>query len=292
MSESKKFASRVLSAEEAAHLPAYDLMGQDKSAHGALKELNQIRRLYSQMVAGCFSRLFNGLSCQVEHSLFHSRFLTPPAGAERLLWVQAENQAGWQAWIAIEARQLFKLAILFFGGALRESDGQTLPSSLSETEQRLLLRLCQHQLDILCDLLDEDELRWRLDLVAEESLPSQGMWLGSDCTLLLGEHDSQFMLWWPMREPEAAALTDAEEQEGLNSQLHTALPAVPVRLRVVLSEFSMTLGELQTLQVGDVLALDMPELVPAAIGNQACLSGRMAESKGVLVYQVAAVNQI
>lgn len=291
MSESKRYASRVLSAEEGATLPGYDLLGQDKAAHGASRELNQQRRLYSQMVAGCFSRLFNGLSCQVEYSVFSGRPLAPLPESERLLWVQAENQFGWQAWLAIEARQLFKLAILFFGGALRETDGQTLPASLSETEQRLLLRLCQHQLDILCDVLGEVELRWSLNLVAEESLPTQGVWLGSEGTLLLGEHDSQFMLWWPMRESEPQAEGDGGEQ-GLAGRLQAALPAVPVRLRVVLSELDMTLGELQTLQVGDVLALDMPELVPAMIGSRPCFSGRMAESNGVLVYQVAAVNQI
>ena len=292
MSECKRYASRVLSAEEGATLPGYDLLGQDKAAHGASRELNQQRRLYSQMVAGCFSRLFNGLSCQVEYSVFNSRSLSPLPESERLLWVQADNQFGWQAWLAIEARQLFKLAILFFGGSLRESDGQTLPASLSETEQRLLLRLCQHQLDILCDLLGESELRWTLNLAAEESLPTQGAWLGSEGTLLLGEHDSQFMLWWPMLESDPQASAEGSVEQGLSGRLHAALPAVPVRLRVVLSELGMTLGELQTLQVGDVLALDIPELVPALIGSRACFSGRMAESNGVLVYQVAAVNQI
>ena len=60
---------------------------------------------------------------------------------------------------------------------------------------------------------------------------------------------------------------------------------------MVLSEFSVRLAELQQLQVGDVLPLELLELAPALIGNHSCLLGQVAENNGALVYRVAAVEQ-
>lgn len=73
------------------------------------------------------------------------------------------------------------------------------------------------------------------------------------------------------------------------AQLEEALIQVPVRLRVVMGQMSMTLADLECLKVGDVLSLDLPEVVPALIGQRPCFNGRIAEHKGSLVYQVATV---
>ncbi|MGL4754569.1 MAG: FliM/FliN family flagellar motor switch protein [Aeromonadaceae bacterium] len=288
MPESKRRNQRVWPAVEASALPVYDLLGQERLAHDALNQLNQSRRLLSQMVAGCFSRLFNGLSCQMDYAPFHTRLMSEVASDGQLLWVQATNQHGRQAWLAISAPHLYRLAILFFGGSPLQQDQTINVKAATETEQRLLLRLAQHQLDILSDLLGEPEDRWELNLVGSEALPFSQIWLCSEGTLLLGEHDSQFWIWWPFASKEMLAL-DGPAPASLGEQMCAALPAVPVRLRVVLSEFTLSLGELQQLQTGDLLPLEMAEPAPALIGHQSCFTGRLAERNGALVYQVASL---
>ena len=62
-----------------------------------------------------------------------------------------------------------------------------------------------------------------------------------------------------------------------------------MRLRVILSEFTLSLGELQQLQAGDLLPLEMAEPAPALLGHQSCFTGRLAERNGALVYQVASL---
>lgn len=289
MSDSNHQGLRVVGAEIGKTLPAYDFLGQERLAHDILSKLNLQRRVWSQLVAGCFSRLFNGSSCQVDYSPFQVRNLAEQAERADWLWVQAESSSGQQAWLAIEARQLFQLAILFFGGSLLEADSRATDRPLSETEQRLLLRLSQHQLDILSDLLEEPETVWELNLVGREALPNHGLWSCSESTLLLGEHDSQILFWWPVVPAETPALPSPDS--SLQERMQAVLPSVPLRLRVVLSEFSVRLAELQQLQVGDVLPLELLELAPALIGNHSCLLGQVAENNGALVYRVAAVEQ-
>ncbi len=289
MPESKRRSQRVWSAEAASGLPVYDLLGQERQAHDALNLLNQSRRLWSQMVAGCFSRLFNGVSCQMDYAPFHIRMLSEVAEQRHLVWVQALNQRGHQAWLSIQAGQLYRLAILFFGGSPLQQDQAVTARTATETEQRLLLRLAQHQIDILSDFLGEPDDRWQLTLVGSEALPLQSAWLCSEGTLLLGEHDSQFSIWWPFGAKEPLAL-DGPAPVRVGEQLCAALPAVPVRLRVILSEFTLSLGELQQLQAGDLLPLEMAEPAPALVGHQSCFTGRLAERNGALVYQVASLT--
>ncbi len=91
-------------------------------------------------------------------------------------------------------------------------------------------------------------------------------------------------------------LLPPEETTGITApraapqaQLTQTLTNVPVHLRVVMGQMTMTLAELQCLKEGDVLSLDFPEVVPALIGHRPCFNGRIAEHKGTLVYQVASV---
>ncbi|MGL4205197.1 MAG: FliM/FliN family flagellar motor switch protein [Aeromonadaceae bacterium] len=288
MSESYKCSGKVLSAAEAAAIPTYDLLGQGREAADALRTLNQLRRGVSQAVTGCFSHLFNGYGCQLEYGPFAAG-LPQIAGGEEWLWVCADSNQGVQALLCMPPRVLYRLAILFFGGALYERDGAQPLRPLSETELRLLLRLTQHQLDILSELTGEGTTEWRLNLVAAETLPAEGSWVSSEVTLLLGEHDAQWHLCWPVTPKERLALPNPGE--SLGQRLHQALPQVPVRMRILLSEFTLRLGELQGLAEGDILPLELNEQLPALIGSQPCFTGRMAEHNRGLVYQIDAINQ-
>lgn len=288
LSESNKRSGKVLCAVEAATIPTHDLLGQGRLAADSLRELNGLRRGLSQAVTGCFSRLFNGYSCQLEYGAFVAGLPPMPESDERL-WVCAESNHGTQALLAVAPRELYRLAILFFGGALYERDGMAPVRPLSETEQRLLLRLTQHQLDILSELSGEASTEWSLNLVAAEALPRDSLWVSSEVTLLLGEHDTQWHLCWPVSQNERLALPNPGET--LSARLNHALPHVPVRMRIILSEFSLRLGDLQGVAEGDILPLELNEQLPALIGTQPCFSGRMAEHNRGLVYQIDAINQ-
>lgn len=129
------------------------------------------------------------------------------------------------------------------------------------------------------------DLGWQLTPVPADVLPVGPALWSSQATLSLGEHNHQWRLWWLQAETEAQ-LTD---QRPVRGELEQAMTHLPVQLRVVMGQMAMTLADLETLQVGDVLALDMPDLVPALIGSRPCFNGRIAEQKGSLVYQVTAV---
>lgn len=102
--------------------------------------------------------------------------------------------------------------------------------------------------------------------------------------MMVGEHASQWFLWWPCTPEEAE--TPALE---LSATLEQALTSVPFRLRVVMQQWAMNLAEVSELQVGDVLPLEMSEPVVAAIGPRGCFRGQVAEHQGHLVFQVTDV---
>lgn len=66
-------------------------------------------------------------------------------------------------------------------------------------------------------------------------------------------HDWQFWL-----APPEEALSIGAGHPVQKAQLEQALIRVPVQLRVVMGQMSMTLADLECLKVGDVLSLDCP----------------------------------
>ena len=148
-----------------------------------------------------------------------------------------------------------------------------------------MLRLCQYQVDIWSSCLGLGDLGWQLTLITRDALPQSRLWM-SEASLTVGSFAHGWQLWLVPPPENSGPAAGHELQDGALEQV---LTHVPVRLRVVMGLMSMTLADLECLKVGDVLSLDLPEVVPALIGNRPCFSGRVAEHKGSLVYQVATV---
>ncbi|TFF80047.1 flagellar motor switch protein FliM [Aeromonas taiwanensis] len=231
------------------------------------------------------AQLFNAADCDLGYQDFASAF--PQEQDDHLIWVEARTPLDAQriTYFAIDPAVIYRLAVLFFGGSLQhEGTVAAHGRGLTDTEQRLLLRLCQYQVEIWSACQGQGDLAWQLALTTRDALPASRLWVAQAGMLAGGrQHDWQFWLAPP---EETLSIGGQSVQPA---QLEQALTQVPVRLRVVMGQMSMTLADLECLKVGDVLSLDLPEVVPALIGHRPCFNGRIAEHKGSLVYQVAAV---
>ncbi|MCF3098999.1 flagellar motor switch protein FliM [Aeromonas australiensis] len=231
------------------------------------------------------AQLFNNVECE----LSCDEFVAGRAADvdSQLIWVEAVSQIDHQrkVYFSIAPQVIYRLAVLFFGGTLsHKEEPPVLAKGISDTEQRLLLRLCQYQTDIWCAHQGLGDLQWQLQVVPYDALPGCSMWM-SRIGLQAGNFAHSWQMWLLPQEESPSSANLALPRE----QLEQTLAHVPVRLRIVMGQLSMTLADLECLKVGDVLALELPEVVPALIGNRSCFNGRIAEHKGSLVYQVATV---
>lgn len=279
--------SRLLSAERGRDLPHYDLLGVERANVARLKQLNSQLGSFSLQASGCMAQLFNAADCDLTYQDFSSA--QPQDRDERLIWVEARTPLDAQriAYFSIAPSVIYRLAVLFFGGSLQHKGASAVHGKgLTDTEQRLLLRLCQYQMDIWSACLGQGDLAWQLNLVTRDSVPASRLWV-AEANLIAGgsTHDWQFWLV----PPQETLLSIGKGHRVQAAQLEQALTQVPVCLRVVMGQMSMTLADLECLKVGDVLSLELPEVVLALIGNRPCFNGRIAEHKGSLVYQVATV---
>ncbi|HDZ8832496.1 lateral flagellar motor switch protein LfiM [Aeromonas dhakensis] len=278
--------SRLLCAQRGKTLPHYDLLGVERADQERLKQINAQLGTFSLQAAGCMAQLFNSADCELSYQEFTT--VASPVQDDGLLWVEARSALDVQrvAYFSISPAVIYRLAVLFFGGALRDqSEAPSHGKGLTDTEQRLMLRLCQYQVDIWSSCLGLGDLGWQLTLITRDALPQSRLWM-SAASLTVGSFAHGWQLWLVPPTENSGPAAGHELQDGALEQV---LMHVPVRLRVVMGQMSMTLADLECLKVGDVLSLDLPEVVPALIGNRPCFSGRVAEHKGSLVYQVATV---
>lgn len=278
--------SRLLCAERGKTLPHYDLLGVERADRERLKQVNAQLGTFSLQAAGCMAQLFNSTDCELTYQEFIA--VSSQEHDDGLIWIEARSPLDSQrvAYFSISPSVIYRLAVLFFGGSLR-NQGDTVSHSkgLTDTEQRLVLRLCQYQVDIWSSCLGLGDLEWQLTLITRDALPVSRLWMAA-ATLTVGSFSHGWQLWLVPPAERTSPVAGYTLQDGA---LEQALTHIPTRLRVVMGQLSMTLADLECLKVGDVLSLDLPEVVPALIGNRPCFSGRIAEHKGSLVYQVATV---
>ncbi|WP_167334790.1 lateral flagellar motor switch protein LfiM [Aeromonas finlandensis] len=277
--------SRLLNAERGRTLPHYDLLGCDRVNQARLKQVNSQLSTFFQQAASCMAQLFNSADCELNYGEFASSSLAEVA--ESHIWVEARSPLEPQGavYFSIAPLVIYRLAVLFFGGTLQQKEDPVQSGKgLSDTEQRLLLRLCQYQVDIWSASLGLGDLKWQLHVVPQDSLAAGQLWT-TVATLQAGHCTHQWQMW--LLPPEESISPVIHSLPA--GQLEQVLAHIPVRLRVVMGQLPMTLADLECLQVGDVLSLDLPEVVPALVGSRPCFSGRIAEHKGSLVYQVATV---
>jgi flagellar motor switch protein FliM len=278
--------SRLLCAERGKTLPHYDLLGVERADRERLKQVNAQLGTFSLQAASCMAQLFNSADCELTYQEFIAA--SSPEHDDGLIWVEARSPLDTQrvVYFSLSPSVIYCLAVLFFGGSLR-NQGDTVSHSkgLTDTEQRLVLRLCQYQVDIWSSCLGLGDLEWQLTLITRDALPVSRLWMAA-ATLTVGSFSHGWQLWLVPPTESTGSAAGCTLQDGA---LEQALTHIPARLRVVMGQLSMTLADLECLKVGDVLSLDLPEVVPALIGNRPCFSGRIAEHKGSLVYQVATV---
>ncbi|MGL4504830.1 MAG: lateral flagellar motor switch protein LfiM, partial [Aeromonas sobria] len=260
--------SRLLSAERGRTLPHYDLLGVERVNHARLKQVNGQLSTFSLQAASCMAQLFNSAECELNYGEF--AFSGPAETADAHIWVEARSPLEPQraVYFSIAPLVIYRLAVLFFGGTLQQKEEPVQSGKgLTDTEQRLLLRLCHYQVDIWCACLGLGDLKWQLHVVPRDSIAHRQLWT-TQATLQAGNCTHQWQMWLLPPE-ESISPVSHSLPEG---QLEQALTHVPVRLRVVMGQLSMTLADLECLKVGDVLSLDLPEVVPALIGSRPCFS--------------------
>ena len=286
-------SSAILSAEAGRALPVFDLLGRSRRAGEMAKTLNQLGPALAQRIALGVSGLFNGHGCRLEFAEFTPD--GPPRIAEQAdsdilsCWIVARavgrNWAPAIFWF--DAAAAYRLAVLFFGGTLLASDLKHPSRPLTDAEQRLMLRLFQRHLDGFCEQLGWPGQEWALELVPVEALPRHGEWFSAQINMALADQSTVWQLWWPFwrleAEPEPAV------DETLGPAMQEALPAVPLRLRLVLAQTQMKLEQLTQLKAGDVVPVDWAETALALLGQQPFLRGRVAEHNKGLVFQVTEI---
>ncbi|MFR9720067.1 FliM/FliN family flagellar motor switch protein [Aeromonas diversa] len=276
--------SALIPAELGATLPRYDLFGRERAEQARLNGFNSLFCQVAAPLSASLSQLFNSADCELQLTPFAAN--QQPDAEETRVWLQARAAGASipQAWFAITPATLYRLAILFFGGSLQPGSQVAVQKNPSDSELRLFQRLCRYQMEHLCGALGWGDLGWE---VTPATPPEGDLW-SCEGVLQLGEHRQSWQLWW---RPPVDEEKESTQAHNLADKLHEALPHTPVQLRVVLAQMQMTLAELEGLKVGEVLALDMYESMPALIGHRPCLRGRVAEQGGSLVYQVNAVAE-
>lgn len=149
--------SRLLCAQRGKTLPHYDLLGVERANQGRLKQLNAQLGSFSQQASGCMAQLFNAADCELGYQDFSSAL--PQNRDDTLIWVEARTPLDAQrvAYFSISPTVIYQLAVLFFGGSLQHKGATTAHGrGLTDTEQRLLLRLCQYQIDIWSACLGQE----------------------------------------------------------------------------------------------------------------------------------------
>lgn len=277
--------------DEAAQFPSFSLLQPDLQSQDQLRQLNNQRRVFASICSSCFNQLFNGHACELDFMPFEL------CGAEALLdvveraagagiWLQAESRHPLRgrrqpAMLHIDARLLYRLAILFFGGIPLSPEREQPRRGPTDTEIRLLQRLLQYQLDMLSQLLGLDDERWSVMANSVDLLPDCGQWLRSEATLMVGEHAASWHLYWPL-----VVETPDQPAPALEEAMLQAMPAIPVQLRIRMQQWNMNLADVSQLRVGDVLSLDLAGPLPAYLGQLSWLRGHVAEHQEHLVFQV------
>lgn len=280
---------RIHLDEAAAALPNYDLLGLERSRVLAEEALSEILEPVRQKIEDAGAHLFSDAECRLEMSPF-STLERDDEAHESALWIKAENPDGVMVVMAMDAQGLYQLAELFFGGgAISINANRTnVSQSLTDSEKRLLVRLLSLQLKHIGDRLGIEE-EWRIGRMPRA--PQGDDWLSSNACIFLGEHQASWQLWWPIAKVQPKAVIEEQKIPDLTPELEQAAENIPVQLRIILANTRLTLDQLTRLNEGDVIPVDMPEIVTALAGPQSFVKGKMAERNGHLVLQVSDVYE-
>lgn len=281
--------SLLISPEVGSALPVYDLFGVDRSRQAELQTFNQSLGNVASQIQVCLSQLLDNSDLELSVDPFDMGGVFDGDGQQIWLMARSGTHADAHAYFSINHAHLYSLAMLFFGGAfpnvVAEGSAGKAPS---DSEMRLFQRISNYQLQNMASALGMGDMRWEITSCLPPGTDVLSSLWASQASLEQGENRLSWRIWWKSLGVEEESL---HPNENLAEKLHSSLPKVPVHVRVVLCEMRLTLDELSRMQVGDVVAIDLPSVSAGFIGNRRCFSGRIAEQAGNLVYQISAIEE-
>ena len=268
---------RFLSADAAADCPAYDLTGYQQRRQALTRQLDGLTSSLNNELAAALRQLLNLGSLDV--SVGPWRADAPAQPHNHWLAAIRNGEAEDPVLLAMDNRCLYSLSELFFGGDPAQlSDSQLKDRPLADTERRLVNRIFNALLALVCPALSLDLDDWQsqwLDYPPQTS-SQQALW----SEIRLGNGDAwqvSLACGWPLaldgHHPKGTGEAPADQAERLRHNLQ----AVTVRLKANLASLTLNLEDLAQLREGDILPMELDSLVTASAGSAPCLRGEVCE---------------
>ncbi|EKE73955.1 FliM/FliN family flagellar motor switch protein [Gallaecimonas xiamenensis] len=269
---------RFISGARAEQCPNYDLLGENRKAdylRGRLSAWNL--KLGDALTVHC-RHLFNdnGINVSLTPWLPETQFQAD-------YWLTASCNDNPGVFLGFGSRTLFSLSELFFGGQVSSISDKALSNrTVSDTEERLAQKLFHYLLGgLFAELglsLDGWQSRW-------SNRGPQSTMVTSEIKLATADWQVSWLCCWPL-DLGGEKLPTLPAPEDMDKQLRSAVQTVPVRLKLELARFHLTLGELSDLKAGDILPIELNDKVMAHAGNVVCLGGQVAEQGEQLVLKI------
>lgn len=272
-------ARRFLSAMEGRRYPTFDLTGEQARIETICTALGQLQKLISATLTQEYRGLLNHGSLQVTIDPWQHK--PAPAANHWLAALDVANPAQ-AAYLGFDSRDLFGASEVFFGGDPNYLKDSVLQRALSESEQRLALRLFNALLKTLSPALELNLENWQSRWL---QLPPDGPGLWTELKVSTADWTLRFHCGLPAtlggQQPERRTVDEKQM-----ARLQQNMLGAKIRLRVQLAQLDLNLGELLKLRKGDILGLDLQEMAAAKAGEVTCLKGQVCEQGDRLALRV------
>lgn len=283
----------VFSANDDSGAQPYDLFGEKRQLSECLSKINLKHKDVLKAIEFDCMRLINDHECKLELSRFtaaeindsvekHSESSENPTS---LIYLQATNDLGQQTILAINYTTLYVLTELFLGGQQSRLAKNSKTGEASESELRLLERLLFIHLNTLDSALSVENT-WKTRVI--DTPISNEMKITSCACLSVTDFQALWQIWLPkeMLMVQSSSHLTQIDHEQLLAKLTFAAEAIPTELNIVLAKTQISLAQLTQLKSGDLIPIELPEIVSAYAGNQVIAHGKIVDRAGKLVLQV------
>lgn len=271
-----------LSPEQGANCPVYDLTGSGQRREQLTELLDQLAPTLNTDFAIAMRRLLNQAELEVTFSPWQT-------GAEPTCehWLAAFNteHPDNQALLGLDNRSLFAMSELFFGGDPGKLSEQQTQRAIADTERRLVNRVFNSLLALLCPNLHLGLEHWQSQWLDHVQPEPDRLW----CVIRVSADDWQFTMncGWPIALNGQATALPSPDSLALREQLENRLQSIGVQLKVDLAALTLNLDELAQLRAGDILPVDLDATVTASAGDTPCLRGQVCEHGDRLALRIS-----
>ncbi|MGL5005859.1 MAG: flagellar motor switch protein FliM [Plesiomonas sp.] len=286
---------KIISPSEQAHIKPFDLANPEHRIGLLQATLDTICQRFERSAKQFFFSLLRkpvNFHFEQQETLKLHEYLAsiPKPNSQHEFLVEPHEMCGL---IAMDGNLLFLMADLFFGG---KGTSVRRRSEMSDTELRLVDRIFR-QLLALFDECWHNQTHWHSQITQQQSLhlnssiANQPLFQICRFSLQIGEHTGWFDISLPFNGLEFLRTPTTEEASveldpTLQAKVEERLQQVPLHLKTILCEKSLTLGEVMDLQIGDVISVEMPSQLTVRAGNSPLFKARIAERNGNLVLRV------